>query len=147
MAKIYLASSWKNAEQPAAVALLREHGHQVYDFKHPNGGTGFRWDMLDPAWENWSAVEYRDALTMPAAQRGFGNDFEGMLWADAGVLLLPCGRSAHLEIGFMAGCGKRTIVWTRDGEEPELMALLCDVICVSADEVLAALQRSAVTEE
>ena len=141
MAKIYLASSWRNAEQPSAVETLRAAGHQVYDFRHPPGGieNGFRWSEVDPAWESWSARAYRDRLKHPLAQQGFNSDFDGMKWADTGVLLLPCGRSAHLEIGWMAGAGKRTIILTRDGEEPELMALLATEICVSLHELLQTL--------
>lgn len=59
------------------------------------------------------------------------------------VLILPCGRSAHLEAGWFCGQGKRCIILTQDGEEPELMALLATDICVSIDEVLASLRRVA----
>jgi hypothetical protein len=140
--KIYLASSWRNANQPFAVEILRSHGHEVYDFRNPPGGitNGFRWSELDPNWEGWTSYQYREHLKHPLAQRGFNSDFDGMKWADVGILFLPCGRSAHLEIGWMAGAGKRTIVWTRNGEEPELMALLCGQICINEREVLAALE-------
>ena len=94
---------------------------------------------MTPHWGTWTAAEYRDPLKLPAAQRGFASYFDAMQRAEIGVLLLPCGRSAHLEVGWMSGAGKRTIVWTRDGQEPELMNLLCDEICITADEVLAAL--------
>ena len=145
MTKVYLASSWRNPWQPAAVVELRNAGHEVYDFRNPPGGieNGFRWSELDPEWEAWSAAAYRAKLKEPLAQRGFNSDFDGMKWADVGVLLLPCGRSAHLELGWMAGAGKRTIIWTRDGEEPELMALLASEICVSLNEVLDSLAGSA----
>mgnify|MGYP005810241415 CR=1 FL=1 len=141
MSKIYLASSWRNENQPAVVELLREAGHEVYDFRNPPGGipNGFRWSEIDPDWEAWSAKAYREKLQTPLAQRGFNSDFEGMKWADVGVLLLPCGRSAHLELGWMAGAGKRTIILTRDGQEPELMALLAGEICVSIAELLTSL--------
>jgi hypothetical protein len=141
--KIYLASSWRNTEQPEAVSLLRRAGHEVYDFRNPPGGikNGFRWSEVDPAWESWCAATYREKLKTPLAQRGFNSDFDGMKWADTGILLLPCGRSAHLELGWMAGAGKQTIIWTKDGQEPELMALIADEICVSADEVISALNR------
>lgn len=141
MARIYLASSWRNEHQPAAVELLRANGHQVYDFRNPpNGVKGFAWSEIDPDWQGWSAAAYRDLLTTHAiAARGYMNDYRGMEWADTCVLLLPCGRSAHLEAGWFAGRGKRLIIWTRDGEEPELMALMAHHICISADEVLAAL--------
>lgn len=140
MARIYLASSWRNANQPVMVALLRAAGHQVYDFRNPPHSTGFGWKdvaLVPP----FTAAEYRTALlTHPRAAQGFNADFSAMRWADTGVLLLPCGRSAHLELGWMAGAGKRTLIVTQDGEEPELMALLADQICISADELLAALQ-------
>ena len=63
-----------------------------------------------------------------------------MKWADACVLLLPCGRSAHLELGWMAGTGKQTIVLMEVAEEPELMYGLCDTIALTVDEVLVALR-------
>lgn len=141
MSRIYLASSWRNAIQPDAVSMLRAAGHDVYDFRNPpNGVKGFAWSEIDPDWQAWSAVRYRDLLTTnSAAALGYMNDFRGMEWADTCVLLLPCGRSAHLEAGWFAGRGKRLIIWTRDGEEPELMALMAHHICTSAAEVLAAL--------
>jgi len=140
--KIYLASSWRNIQQPEAVRSLRAAGHEVYDFRNPPAGieNGFRWSELDEQWQSWSAATYREALKKPLAQRDFNSDFDGMKWADVGLLLLPCGRSAHLELGWMIGAGKQTIIWTRDGEGPELMALLADTICITLDEVLKALE-------
>ena len=44
MAKIYVASSWRNQYYPEVVKALREAGHEVYDFRNPpRGGNGFRW--------------------------------------------------------------------------------------------------------
>lgn len=141
MARIYLASSWRNEHQPWMVGLLRDNGHQVYDFRNPfNGVKGFAWSELDPDWQNWTAAEYRRLLTThPVAARGFVNDLRAMQWADTCLLVLPCGRSAHLEAGWFCGQGKRTIILTQDGEEPELMALLATDICVSPAEVLETL--------
>ncbi len=139
MARIYLASSWRNQEQPGVLRLLRDHGHDVYDFRNPRGKTGFAWQQLDPNWQTWTAREYRDALKLDRAQEGFRSDFSAMEWADTCVLLLPSGRSAHLEAGFMKGAGKRVFVLTRDGEEPELMALMLDCICINTKELLEVL--------
>jgi hypothetical protein len=143
MAKIYLASSWRNTAQPSVLKILREAGHEIYDFRNPPNGpeNGFRWSDIDPNWQSWTSEEYRVALRTPLAQQGFNSDFDGMKWADVGVLLLPCGRSGHLELGWMAGAGKRTIILTRDGEEPELMALLATEICGSVNEVIKTLQQ------
>ena len=140
MKRIYLASSWRNPHQPWLVELLRNDGHDVYDFRNPPHSTGFSWPEIGlevPC----GAEEYRRALlTHPRAAQGFNSDFAAMRWADVGLLVLPCGRSAHLELGWMAGAGKRTLILTQDGEEPELMALLADRICISVDEVRAELR-------
>ena len=60
--KIYLASSWRNTDQPTAVAALRMAGHDVYDFRNPPDGipNGFRWSEIDPDWEACSAAVYRE---------------------------------------------------------------------------------------
>jgi hypothetical protein len=141
MARIYLASSWRNEFQPHFVSILRRNGHEVYDFRNPpNGVKGFAWSEIDPDWQAWKAGAYRDILTRhPTAALGYMNDFRGMEWADTCVLLLPCGRSAHLEAGWFAGRGKRLIICTRDGEEPELMALMANHICISIEELLEVL--------
>jgi hypothetical protein len=141
MSRIYLASSWRNAHQPNAVLALRAAGHEVYDFRNPfNGVPGFAWSELDPEWKSWDAATYRRLLTThPIAARGFVSDFRAMQWADVCVLLLPSGRSAHLEAGWFCGQGRRCVILTQDGEEPELMALLATDICVSINEVLTIL--------
>ena len=48
-----------------------------------------------------------------------------MEWADAFVLLMPCGRSAHLEAGWAIGAGKPTAILLSAGE-PELMYKMAD---------------------
>lgn len=135
--KIYLASSWRNPYQPATVELLRTAGHEVYDFQHPPGGDhlGFSWSEIDPAWRDWQPDEYLEALEHPTAVAGFESDFGAMEWADAGVLLLPCGRSAHLEAGWMVGAGKPVLIVLDDeefpapgGSNPELMYKMATVL-------------------
>ena len=142
MSRIYVASSWRNQFQPEIVAELRSRGHHVYDFRNPPNASGFAWTQIDPEWQSWTASAYRDALNHPIAARGYVNDLRGMQWADTCVLVLPCGRSAHLEAGWFCGQGKRCIIMTRDGEEPELMALMANHIVVGMEELVAALDQS-----
>lgn len=141
MAKIYLASSWRNEYQPALVKTLRTVGHEVYDFRNPPNGTGgFTWSQIDPKWKEWGPAKYKELLyTHPVAREGFYSDFSGMKWADTCVLLLPSGRSAHSEAGWMAGAGKRVLVYIPQKEEPDLMYLLYDKICITGEELLEAL--------
>lgn len=138
--RIYVASSWRNPLQAEVVAALRLDGHLVYDFRNPRpGDIGFSWAEIDPNWQAWTAEQYIAALDHPIAKAGFAADFDAMKWADTFLLVLPCGRSAHLELGWAVGQGKQTLVLTRDGEEPELMAKMCDHICPSLDDVRAVL--------
>lgn len=140
--RIYVASSWRNPIQREVVAALRLDAHSVYDFRNPfKGNYGFSWAQVSPNWMAWKAAEYVAALDHPIAKAGFATDFNAMKWADTFVLVLPCGRSAHLELGWACGQGKQTLIITRDGEEPELMARMCDHICTSLDEAREVLAR------
>jgi len=142
--KIYVASSWRNEYQDIVVATLRAAKHNVYDFKNPKpGDNGFAWRAIEPDWEHWSTPAYRKALQHPVAQAGFASDFDAMKWADACVLVLPCGRSAHLEAGWFTGAGKQLVVYVPVPEriEPELMYLLGgDCVRDSLHDVLGALR-------
>jgi len=118
--RIYVASSWRNDRQPEVVSALAADGHEVYDFRHPTDDDGFRWSDIDGAWREWTATEFQAALDHPIARRGFDMDMTALGLADAVVLVMPCGRSAHLELGYAAGRHTPTAILLSDGE-PELM--------------------------
>lgn len=140
MNRIYVASSWRNDQQPGVVDRLREEGHEVYDFRHPRpGDDGFRWSEIDCAWEHWVPQQYRAALSHPIAEEGYKSDFDAMGWADTCVLVLPCGRSAHLEAGWFAGSGRRVLILLDESPEPELMYKMADSICLDLDEIVVRL--------
>ena len=116
--KIYAATSWRNTHHDRIVALLRAAGHRVYDFRHPSVDgpigapeEGFSWREIDPNWQKWTPEQYREAMKHPIAQQGYRSDNQAMRWADACVLTLPCGRSAHLEAGWMMGQSKPTAIY------------------------------------
>lgn len=136
--KIYLASSWKNEEQQRVLAVLRGAGHDVYDFRNPSpGDTGFQWRQVGlqrPA----SVADFRAALLHDRAVEAFNADAGALAQADCCVLLNPSGRSAHLEAGWAAGSGRGLIVYTHDGQEPELMYRWAAHIVSTDPELLAA---------
>jgi hypothetical protein len=124
--RIYVASSWRNTLQPDVVSRLRAAGHEVYDFHEPAPGkTGFTWKEVSDFTLPDKIDAYFKALCTPRAQEVFELDRRALEWCDTCVLVLPCGRSAHLEAGFAAGQGKGVyFLLTQDGFEPELMYLL-----------------------
>lgn len=139
--KIYVASSWKNLTQPAIVTRLRAAGHEVYDFRNPApGNTGFGWKSINPVPPPWSAKTTIEVLNHPIAESAFGLDFGAMKWADACVMLQPCGRSAAMELGWMAGAKKITIALLADEQEPELMLKMADHICTDIEDVVGLLK-------
>jgi len=141
MARIYVASSWRNAWQPEVVRALRTAGHEVFDFRNPwKGYDAFRWSDVSPDWQDWTVSEYRQGLTHPIAEERFAHDLEAMEWADTCVLVLPCGRSAHAEAGWFSGAGKRVIVYIPEKQEPELMYKLFDGVVETVEELLAVLR-------
>ena len=142
MSRIYVASSWRNRFYPAVVEALRGDGHEVYDFRNPpHGGNGFRWTDIDEKALNWSFEEYAQGLHHPKAERQYKADLEALEWADTCVLVLPSGRSAHTEAGWMAGAGRRVFVYIPEMQEPELMYKLFDGVFGSLDELLDALNH------
>ena len=140
MAKIYVASSWRNKYYPEVVEALRAKGHEVYDFRNPpHGGNGFRWTDIDKKALEWSLDEYSEGLHHPKAERQFKADLEALEWADTCVLVLPSGRSAHTEAGWMAGAGRRVFVYIPEMQEPELMYKLFDGVADSMEDLLEAI--------
>jgi len=120
--KIYVASSWRNEVQPDVVRVLRSAGHEVYDFRNPKpGNDGFRWTAIERTPRPWSTEVYRRVVNHPIAIEGFALDFGAMKWADACVLVRPCGASASFELGWCMGAGKRGVVLQLQPDEPELM--------------------------
>jgi len=138
--KIYVASSWRNRYQPGVVERLRGEGYSVYDFRHPaKDNDGFHWSEIDVAWQRWTPDAFRTALCHPVAADGFGLDMDALQECDACVLVLPAGRSAHLEMGQAAGAGKFTVVYIPEQVEPELMYRMLVAICTTMDEVVRTL--------
>lgn len=139
---IYVASSWRNLLQQGVVHTLRAAGFDTYDFKNPpHGKGGFSWKQIGltetsmPV-DSVPQAAYLDAIDRAGAVEGFVSDFDAMLAADIFVLVLPCGRSAHLELGWAVGQGKRTAILLDDPCTPELMYKMVDYLAPNLFDLL-----------
>lgn len=139
--KVYLASSWRHPDLDAIRNALRGQGIEVYDFREQGG---FNWrDVLgcDPA--RISQYEVLAALSRPEALAQFNVDLEALQECDVLLLVLPSGRSAHLEAGYFAGRGKPVFTLFAPNDGVDLMHLLLGSSarrCTSVGGALAALR-------
>jgi nucleoside 2-deoxyribosyltransferase len=91
---------------------------------------------VDEKAPEWTFEQYADGLHHPLAERQFAADLEALEAADTCVLVLPCGRSAHTEAGWMAGAGKKVIAYIPEMVEPELMYKLFDRVVGNLDDLV-----------
>jgi len=112
--KIYIASSWKNELKVRTLAeTLREQGFEVDDFTDPSKGRYvFKWSEIEEGGLKLDALTF---LKDKRTQRAFREDKGKIEWSDVLILLIPAGNSSHLEMGYAAGLGKKTIIFAPDG--------------------------------
>jgi hypothetical protein len=119
-------------------ALIREeHGIEAFD------------DWLAPgpeADDNWKEYEqakgktYKEALDGWAATQVFDFDYHHLGRCDGAVLVLPAGKSCHLEAGFTART-KPLFVLLDDPERWDVMYKFAKYICFSDHELLDAIGK------
>lgn len=116
--RIYIASSWKNQEKVIALAeALEGAGFEVDAFcRATDDRFSFHWSkFVDDEIElmNYDAINFIDD---PMVQRAFNEDKKWLDWAGCVIMLVPCGRSSHLEAGYGKGQGKLLYIY---GEFPK----------------------------
>lgn len=136
--KIYVASSWRNERHPEIVEALRRSRFDVYDYRNPPGA---QWSSTRRWWEVEGYVEPRFPEILNSKQRrlAFNTDMSALREANAVVLVLDSGKSAHLEAGFAAGAGKLLVVVGTPEHHPELMYGMAARCVTSTIDVLRAL--------
>lgn len=130
---IYLASSWRNPFYDAVTDCFDQWALPYYDFKANNG---FNWSQIDPEWKAWNRHIYIKKLDDELAVNGFERDLRSLNTCAGLLLITPCGRSAHLELGYVAGWGKPTAIYLKENQEPELMYRLADTVITDIEEVM-----------
>lgn len=141
--KIYVASSWRNEHQPEIVSFLRRRGFTVYDFRGSGdgwgieqGNGGFHWSSIDEHWKDWTPAAYVRALEHPLAIDGFKRDMDALKQCDCCLMVMPCGPSASMEMGWAKGNGKLTLVYVPGMREPDLMVKMADHVTHNWESIL-----------
>ena len=116
MAKIYLASSWKRKETVRVMHdILVKRGHVVDSFCSTDGKrSSFNWDeLVEIMYKEGIDLRSANAISMAdhwRVKEAFREDKKYIDWSDTLIMLMPCGRSAHLEAGYAAGTGKKLYI-------------------------------------
>ncbi|MCG8400870.1 MAG: hypothetical protein MJA84_04660 [Firmicutes bacterium] len=135
--KIYVASSWRNEQLVRAFAkFLRDAGLEVDDFTdNSRGRFVFHYSELG----NIDELDAINFLKDERSQRAFHEDKKWIDWADALVLILPAGKSAHLEAEYAKGRGKKLVIWQQAFPKGEfdVMYGFADLITDDPGQVLA----------
>ena len=114
MPTIYLIGSLRNPEVPLIARYLRKRGFEAYDdWYSPGPEADDRWQ----AYEKKRGRTFDEALQGWHARQVFEMDKRHLDRCDAGVLILPAGKSGHLELGYVAGQGKPVYILL--DKEPE----------------------------
>jgi len=103
MNRIYLIGSLRNPNVPLVAQVLRQAGYEVFDDWHAPGPT------VDERWQEYEQARGRtfiEALAGWHARHVFLFDKSHLDRAEVGVMVLPAGRSGHLEFGYLVGQGK-----------------------------------------
>lgn len=108
MKSVYLIGSLRNEKIPQVGNLLREHGWDAFDDWY---GAGHEADDKWRDYENLRGRQHRDALFGYAARHVFEFDKRHLDRCDLAVLVMPAGKSGHLELGYFVGTGKPGFIY------------------------------------
>lgn len=138
---IYLIGSLRNPEIPKLGNRLRAAGFDVFDDWMAAGPEA------DDHWQSYSnnrGHDYKEALAGAAAQHVFKFDKHFLDQSDIAILVLPAGKSGHLELGYMAGRGKRSyILFDKAPERYDVMYNFATEVFFNEEDLLRAVRAVA----
>lgn len=139
----FIASRFRNKDTVLELAQkIRATGKTVYAFIESESSIRHVADLenTDPE-EAMKAFEARpNWQNDPAVKEIFETDMTALKNSDALVLLLPAGKSAHMEAGTAYGLGKHTIV-IGDQKETETLYLIFDEFYDTIDQFIASIKQ------
>jgi hypothetical protein len=131
---IYIIGSLRNETIPRVGRALRAGGVEVFDDWYAAGPEA---DDYWKAYEQQRGRTYTQALRGRAARNVFAFDRFNLDRCDAAVLVLPAGRSGHLELGYAAGRGKQCFILLPDEHDRwDVMYAFADDVFQSVEELL-----------
>ena len=139
MTSVYVIGSLRNPDIPVIASDLRKHGYDVFDDWFAAG------PKADDHWKEYEVSRgrtYEEALAGYPAGQVFRYDKSHLDRCQAAVLVLPAGKSGHLELGYFIGCGKPGFILMPPGDDRwDVMYRFATKVVRSLDELHDELQK------
>lgn len=138
---IYLIGSLRNKKVPELAKTIRglNLDYEVFDDWFSPGPEA------DDFWRKYEKVRgstYKQALNNYAAKHIYEFDKFHIDRSQIGILYMPGGKSAHLELGYMIGSGKRGyILFDEEPERWDVMVSFATNIYFKEDELFEELRK------
>ena len=144
MTSIYLIGSLRNPNIPNIANELRSYGWEIFaDWFAAS-------ENADDSWRDYEkgrGLTYPEALQSYAAKHVFAFDKFHLDRCDMAILVMPAGRSGHLEIGYMAGQGKPTFaLFDEEPERWDVMLQFLDGIYFNIPDLIDGIKKKELAE-
>jgi len=133
---IYLIGSLRNPEIPKIANKLRELDIEVFDDWYAAGPEA------DDKWREYEEQRghsYVEALSGYPAEHVFQFDLHHINRCQAGMLVLPAGKSGHLELGYILGQGKPGYILLDKPDRWDVMYKFATQVTTELEEIIARL--------
>lgn len=132
MKSLYVIGSLRNPNIVAFANKIEQVGTEAFiDWKSPGPDADDHWRDYSKE-RGWT---YSQALESRAAKQVFQFDKNNLDRCDGAVLLMPAGKSAHLELGYTIGRGKPGfLVFDEEPERWDVMVLFATSIFFSQEK-------------
>lgn len=137
MGMFYLIGSLRNPEVPKIAKQLRSAGFDIFDDWYAAG------EIADDSWRDYEIARgrtYMEALACPAAKHVFEFDLKWLTQADGAILVLPAGKSSHLELGWILGRNKRGFVLLDSPDRWDIMYQFATGVYATVEELIAGME-------
>lgn len=138
----FIASRWRNRDSVLELTeKIRSKGKSVYCFIE---GDGPKYQLKDLENQHEPEAFMQKFESIPdwkndrAVKEIFDVDMNSLKTSEALILLLPCGKSAHIEAGVAYGMGKKCIV-IGEQKETESLYLIFNEFYNSIDDFVSSL--------
>jgi len=116
--KVYIIGALKNSNIPDIAQQLRPT-YDVFDQWITPGPDADQYLFEYAKHRGWN---YKEALSCYAAKNNFDFDKRHIDSSDIVIMVMPCGKSGHLELGYSIGAGKEAhILFDKEPERFDLM--------------------------